>query len=268
MKIVSKTNSKLPLMSFKDFSEREVKYAPINVETINDEGIFQGYASLFNTVDLTKDKVVRGAFSKGLKHKSPLNIKMLYQHNPSEPIGIWQVIKEDHKGLYVQGKLLKEIRRGKEVLALMRQGALDGLSIGYKTIRSRQTNKKTTTERTGGIHPSNTKNGAIRELLEIDLYEISVVTFPMHPDARVQAVKTLAMKNGFPTIREFERWLMRDAGFTRKQAQIAIAKGFKTLALTRDAESNQKNLTKRNLKFNSHLSLIEKMKQATKQLTN
>lgn len=257
MKIAPKIKNKSFQMSLKDFSEREVKYAPINVETINEEGEFEGYASLFNTVDLTKDMVVRGAFAKGLRQKSPLNIKMLYQHNPSEPIGIWQTIKEDQKGLYVQGKLLKEIRRGKEVLALMKQGALDGLSIGYKTIRSRQTNSNKAAKR----------SGVIRELLEIDLYEISIVTFPMHPDARVQKVKTLPIRNGLPTIREFERWLMRDAGFTRKQAQTAIAKGFKTLALTRDAEAEQSSLTRRTLKLNSHLSLTEKLKKATQQFT-
>ncbi len=258
---LSKTNQ--PRLSFKDFSEREVKYAPINVETINDEGVFEGYASLFITVDLTKDRVLKGAFAKGLKGKSPLNIKMLYQHNPNEPIGIWQVIKEDHKGLYVQGKLLKEIERAKEVLALMKQGALDGLSIGYKTIRSKRSNYSAVTTTN-----QRAEKKAIRDLLEVDLYEISIVTFPMHPDARVHSVKTLAMKNGLPTIRDFERWLMRDAGFTRKQAQTAIAKGFKTLALTRDAESEKENEQKINQAVYSKLPLTEKLKQAKKLFTN
>lgn len=250
-------------ITHKDFSEREVKYAPLNVETVSDEGIFEGYASLFNTIDLTKDRVIKGAFAKGLKGKSPLNVKMLYQHNPNEPIGIWQVIKEDHKGLYVQGKLLKEITRAKEVLALMKQGALDGLSIGYKTIRSKRSNNSGVKQRNQPAQKT-----AIRDLIEVDLYEISIVTFPMHPDARVHSVKTLAMKNGLPTIREFERWLMRDAGFTRKQAQTAIAKGFKTLALTRDAESEKENKQKINQAVYSKLPLTDKLKQATKLFTN
>ena len=188
---------------------------------------------------------------------------MLYQHNPNEPIGIWQVIKEDHKGLYVQGKLLKEITRAKEVLALMKQGALDGLSIGYKTIRSKRSNNSGVKQRNQPAQKT-----AIRDLIEVDLYEISIVTFPMHPDARVHSVKTLAMKNGLPTIREFERWLMRDAGFTRKQAQTAIAKGFKTLALTRDAESEKENEQKINQAVYSKLPLTDKLKQATKLFTN
>lgn len=219
------------MISHKDFEDREIKYAPLNLNTVASDGIFEGYASLFNTIDMGNDSVAPGAFKKYLgrqsinrsgKNTSPFSVKMLYQHNPSEPIGIWEVIREDHKGLYVKGRLIPEIRRAKEVLALMKRGAIDGLSIGYKTIRSRQMNK-----------------GSVRQLLEVELYEVSVVTFPMHPGARVQAVKTLAITNGLPNIRDFERWLTRDAGFTRRQAQTAIAKGFKILVNKRDAEGRE-----------------------------
>lgn len=227
-----------PSMSSKDFIDREVKYAPLNLETVSGEGIFEGYASLFDTIDLSKDVVRKGAFTKGIKSKSPLSVKMLYQHNPCEPIGVWQTIKEDHKGLFVKGKLLTEIQRAKEVLSLMKQGALDGLSIGYKTIRSQKKNLSKTASSPQGQQPAERRQGVVRELLEIDLYEISIVTFPMHPDARVDRVKSLDISSGYPTIRDFERWLMRDAGFTRKQAQTAIAKGFKSLAFTREAEAS------------------------------
>ena len=209
----------LLMISHQDFAERELKYAPVALQEVSDEGVFAGYASLFDTVDLGRDSVVKGAFQNCLKRTPPLAIKLLYQHNPSEPIGVWEEIKEDHKGLYVKGKLLPEIARAKDVLTLMQKGALDGLSIGFKTVRSRKL-----------------KNGAVRQLLEVDLYEISIVTFPMHPDARAQMVKTLPAANGLPTIRDFERWLMRDAGFTRRQAQTAIAQGFKSLLLKRDVE--------------------------------
>lgn len=226
-----------PSMSTKDFIDREVKYAPLNLETVSCEGVFEGYASLFDTVDLSKDVVRKGAFAKGINSKTPLSVKMLYQHNPCEPIGVWQTIKEDHKGLFVKGKLLTEIQRAKEVLSLMKQGALDGLSIGYKTIRSQKKNLSKTANALHGQQPVASRQGLVRELLEIDLYEISIVTFPMHPDARVDKVKSLDISSGYPTIRDFERWLMRDAGFTRKQAQTAIAKGFKSLAFTREAEA-------------------------------
>jgi len=236
------------MISHKDFSDRELKYAPVALDTVSDEGVFSGYASIFNTVDLGRDVVAQGAFSKCLKRVKPLSVKMLYQHNPAEPIGIWERIYEDHKGLYVQGRLLSDIRRGGEVLSLIRKGALDGLSIGFKTLRSRPMNK-----------------GAVRLILELDLYEISIVTFPMHRDARVQMVKSLPLVNGLPTIRDFERWLMRDAGFTRRQAQTAIAKGFKSLLLKRDVEGARNSTNKK--VPTSMTALAQKFRHAALTLT-
>ena len=208
----TKKNSPLP----------EVKYAPVSFNTVSTEGVFEGYASLFNTIDIGDDIVRRGAFAKSLQKTPPSQIKLLYQHNPNEPIGIWQSVREDHKGLYVKGRLLTEITRAKEVHVLMKRGALDGLSIGFKTKKS-----------------SPLRGGKGRQLLELDLYEISIVTFPMHPSARVTNVKAKPGANGLATIRDFERWLTRDAGFTRQQAKIAIADGFKTLLKKRDALQEQ-----------------------------
>src|SRR5690606_11764798 len=116
---------------------------------------------------------------------------LLYQHDPSEVIGVWTSIAEDEKGLFVEGRLLPEISRAREVLSLMRAGAIDGLSIGYHVVRAR------TDAKTG-----------LRRLIEVDLWEISVVTFPMLPAARISAVKAGAR----PSTREFERWLTQDAG--------------------------------------------------------
>ncbi len=202
----------------KNTALHERKYAPVALNTVNNEGVFEGYASLFNTLDLGHDIVRRGAFQKTLQKTPASQIKLLYQHNPNEPIGIWQSVREDHKGLYVKGRLLTEITRAKEVHVLMKRGALDGLSIGFKTKKA-----------------APLRGGKGRQLLELDLYEISVVTFPMHPSARVTNVKTKPGANGLATIRDFERWLTRDAGFTRQQAKIAIADGFKTLLKKRDA---------------------------------
>lgn len=212
------------MTSSKDFAERELKYASLDLQNVNREGVFEGYASLFHTIDLGRDIVNKGAFQNSLINKPPLSVKMLYQHNPSDPIGIWETIKEDHKGLYVKGRLILEIQRAREVHTLMKAGAIDGLSIGFKTLRSKSLPKM---------------RG--RELIELELFEISVVTFPMHPNARVHHIKRQTVANGLPSIRDFERWLMRDAGFTRREAQTAIAKGFRSLTRIRDDAGNNKS---------------------------
>jgi HK97 family phage prohead protease len=133
---------------------------------------------------------------------------MLWQHDASEPIGVWTAIREDARGLYVEGRLAKGVARARDALELMRGGGLDGLSIGFRTVKARKD------ARTG-----------LRHVIEADLWEISVVTFPMLPQARVSSVKAT-----LPTIREFERWLTRDAGLSRTAAKTVIAKGFAALA--------------------------------------
>ena len=214
----------MTMINPQDFAAREMKYAPVTLEDVSAKGVFEGYASLFNTVDLGRDTVAPGAFRRSLRAQTALGVKMLYQHDPREPIGIWEIIREDTKGLYVKGRLLPGIRRAGEVLTLMKEGALDGLSIGFKTLKSRSQ-----------------KGAALRQLLDVELYEISIVTFPMHPGARAAMVtKTqpaLPITAGLPTVRNFERWLMQDAGFTRRQARLAIASGFKALAVTPGAEA-------------------------------
>lgn len=146
---------------------------PFDMKSLRPDGVFDGYASLFNREDLGRDIILPGAFAESLAKRGAGGIKMLFQHDPAEPIGVWETIREDAKGLYVRGRLLSEVARAKEVLALMKAGALDGLSIGFKAITSRR-------ERPGGI----------RRISRIDLWEISVVTFPMMPEARVAIVKS------------------------------------------------------------------------------
>ena len=150
----------------------ETKFARASLSAVEADGTFTGYASLFGKADLGRDMVMRGAFRASLARRGVAGVKMLYQHDPAEPIGVWLEIREDGEGLFVKGKLTTEVARAREVLSLMRAGALDGLSIGYRTVRGR-------TEKASGI----------RRLLEVDLWEISVVTFPMLPDARVSSVK-------------------------------------------------------------------------------
>lgn len=138
-------------------------------------GVFSGYASLFNRRDQAGDVVMPGAFAASLKKRGAENIRMLFQHDPSEPVGTWLEIKETTRGLYVQGRLDKNVQRGRELLSLLENKGLDGLSIGFKTVAAtRDINRKA------------------RLLTEIDLWEISLVTFPMLDGARVNAVKSRA----------------------------------------------------------------------------
>ena len=151
--------------------QTETKFARAALAATED-GTFAGYASLFGRTDLGRDMVMRGAFAASLRTRGAGGIKMLYQHDPLQPIGVWDEIREDDRGLFVKGRLTTGVARAREVLSLMRAGALDGLSIGYRTVRGRTDGKS-----------------GVRQLLEVDLWEISVVTFPMLPEARVAAVK-------------------------------------------------------------------------------
>ena len=202
---------------------RETKFAQAEIERVRLDGTFAGYAAIFSERDLGNDVIAPGAFIRSLERRGAGNIRMLFQHDPDQPIGTWQSVREDGRGLYVTGKLARNVEKGREVLELMRAGALDGLSIGFRTVRAR-----------------NQKSGAqaTRHILEADLWEISVVTFPMQPDARIDAVKS-ASSGRLPTTRQFERWLTRDAGLTRTEARTVIAKGFSHLTGMLDAAAPQ-----------------------------
>ncbi len=150
----------------------EARFQALDVKRVREDGVFEGYASLFNQEDLGGDVIFPGAFRESLAKRGAAGIKMLFQHDPNQPIGVWLSLTEDARGLYVEGRLMAEVERAREVLALMRAGALDGLSIGFKTVFGRRDG------RTG-----------VRRLMSVDLWEVSVVTFPMLPEARVRAVK-------------------------------------------------------------------------------
>ncbi|WP_112323295.1 HK97 family phage prohead protease [Oceanibium sediminis] len=147
----------------------ETKYCALGEDLALTDCAIEGYASLFGATDQGGDIVQPGAYATSLKsHRGARrNVKMLWQHDPTRPIGVWDEIREDARGLYVKGRILSEVQDGREALALLEAGAIDGLSIGYRTIRAE-------------------KAGTGRKLLEIDLWEVSVVTFPMLPEARVQ----------------------------------------------------------------------------------
>ena len=190
----------------------EAKFQRIALEDVAADGTFEGYASLFGVPDQGGDIVEPGAFAASLKRRPARDVRLLFQHDPSEPIGLWTTLREDARGLFVQGRLMPEVSRGAEVLALMRAGAVDGLSIGYRTVRARRDAAR-----------------GLRILTEIDLWEVSIVTFPMLPDARISGVKSRPT-----TQRDLERWLRRDAGLSRADAAALLAGGWKALRARRD----------------------------------
>lgn len=131
--------------------------------------VIEGYASLFGLTDQGGDIIQRGAYAASLKRLAGKGdrVRMLWQHDPARPIGVWDDIREDDKGLWVKGRLLPEIAQAREAAALIEAGAIDGLSIGYRTISAERDSK------------------GRRLLSEVELWEVSLVTFPMLPDARV-----------------------------------------------------------------------------------
>lgn len=161
-------------------AQRESKLLPLQPMRVAPSGLFEGYASLFHVPDLGKDVVEPGAFRESLTRRGAAGIKLLWQHDPSEPIGRWLSLIEDGRGLFVRGRLSLAVGRAREVLALMREGAVDGLSIGFRTEKARNE------PRTG-----------LRRLERVDLWEVSIVTFPLLPQARISAVKAFSAAPSF-----------------------------------------------------------------------
>jgi HK97 family phage prohead protease len=201
------------------------------------DGTFEGYASVFDIVDQGMDVVSPGAFRRSLD--AGRKIKMLWQHDQQQPIGVFDEVREDERGLFVKGRISKDVQKGREAMALMRMGALDSMSIGYRT-------KEATQE----------GNGRVRRLNEVDLFEISLVTFPMLPAATITDVKSVT------TEREFERFL-RDAGYSRKEATAIALHGFKGLTDQRDAVEDEDESEASELR-----GFIEQLRQLQEALTN
>ena len=197
------------------------------------DGVFEGYLSTFGNVDQGMDVIQRGAFTKSLG--SGRKVKLLWQHDPTQPIGVWDELQEDERGLYGKGRIAKDVAKGAEAMSLLRMGAMDGISIGYRTIQA---------EREG--------NGAVRKLIEVDLFEASLVTFPMNEMATVTDIKSIA------TERDFEAFL-RDAGFSRKEATAIASHGFKAIAGQRDAAQDDAATEGANALFEQIRLLQEKI---------
>jgi len=137
---------------------------------IDAEGRFAGYASVFNRLDSGGDIVLPGAFAKSLTKRRG-RIRLLFQHDPTEPVGTWESMAEDSHGLFVAGRLVPGVPRSDALRRLIGNGALDGLSIGFRTVKA-------------------SRRDGNRLLHEIDLYEVSIVTFPMMEEARIASPLT------------------------------------------------------------------------------
>ncbi len=189
-----------------DILDLECDYKELDTD---DDGTFEGYASVFNNKDLGNDVIKQGAFSESIKGKKPKQIKLLYQHKTDEPIGVIDSLVEDTRGLKIKGRLAMGTQKGKEVFELMKMGALDSMSIGYR------------------LSPDDYKYSdklKKRTITNLDLMEISMVTFPMNPKAKITKVKLAEMN-----VREIEHYL-RDVGLmsssVAKQSANVLYKSF------------------------------------------
>jgi len=191
------------LAELKDILEvkSELKAYEDEEEENKEYGEFEGYGSVFGNKDLGNDVIEKGAFAKSLRRRKAKGVKLLYQHKSDMPIGVFDEIKEDEHGLVVKGRLALKTQAGAEAYELLKMGALDGLSIGFRV------NPK---------EVSYDKRGGKRIIKEVDLMEVSLVTFPMNPQATVRSVKGEEI-----SIREWENGLRDAFSLSRSEAKVA-----------------------------------------------
>lgn len=209
-------------MKTKDFA--------LEVKDLSEDGTFEGYGSIFGNVDSYGEKVMPGAFVESLaKHKREgSNVLMLWNHDSHQPIGVWEDLAEDAKGLWGKGRFLLDIQRAREVHTLAKAKAIGGLSIGYREEDTDQ-------------------DGAVRLLKKLNLYEISPVTFPANRRARIESVKSERMdefarrlRDGDPMpIKDFED-ILRESGVPKSMA-VAIASHGYAKAIRSESEGEKAN---------------------------
>ncbi|MBL3608212.1 HK97 family phage prohead protease [Rhodovulum sulfidophilum] len=183
----------------------------LELKALTDDGTVEGYAAIFGNVDNGGDKIAPGAFVGGMTkaRQSGRSIKMLWNHDPYQPIGVWEDLAEDAKGLWGKGRLVLDVPKAREIHALMKAGVISGLSIGYRTREAEP-------------------DGNVRVIKKADLFEISPVTFPMNERARISAVKSDGMDDVVNKLRAGDRLTEREfelmakgLGLSNSQAERA-----------------------------------------------
>lgn len=196
----------------------ETKHLDVSfeVKSINDDGTVEGYGSVFGVKDSYSDIIQKGAFENSIKtHQTGKSMPaLLWQHDSSQPIGVWTEMSEDDNGLKVKGRLAMDTEKGKEAYSLLKMGAISGLSIGYIT------NAYLYDEKTD-----------VRTLTDVDLWEVSLVTFPSNTKARVTHVKSA---DDAQTLKDAER-ILRDSGFSKQDATSFVSR-VKTLSSRSDSD--------------------------------
>lgn len=185
-----------------------------HIKAVQSDGLFTGYGSVFDTIDSYREKVAPGAFAESIKtrQKNGRKLPVLWQHNSAQPIGIYEKVSEDENGLWLEGRLLvDDVALAKEAQALMKAGAVTGLSIGYYVKADSYDEKE-----------------RIRTLTAVDLQETSIVTFPANDEARIESVKAQIAHGTLPSLSEFED-ILREAGFSKSQAAVIANRGLKHL---------------------------------------
>lgn len=179
---------------------------PFKIKSLNSNGTFSGYASVFGELDSYRDIVIKGAFTKSIAQFAELDRKvpMLWQHRSAEPMGVYTKLEEDDHGLYVEGEINMDTQRGREGHSLMKQGAISGLSIGYDTVMFKD----------DGVR-------LVRELHEVNLWEISPVTFPAGDSARISQVKNWGE---LTTLAQCEEALQTMFGLSSSEATAMVSR--------------------------------------------
>jgi len=200
----------------------EHKRVSMIIDEITEDGTIRGYGSIFGNVDLGGDIVAPGAFKKSIRERKGKVLPMLWNHDPGHPIGKWTAIEEDERGLKMEGRVTPGVSKGSEVLAMVRDGVIDGMSIGFNSIKA-----------------DRDEVSGVRTLKEVELWEVSLVTFPMNTEATVQGVKALSIEDAREiTERDWEDILTgkRDAiRLSRTTAQALMKGGLPAIGATRDA---------------------------------
>lgn len=198
------------------FGSRKTLDFGLEIKEVAEDGTFSGYGSVFGVLDTYSDRVAPGAFRASLaEHRSAGTMPaLLWQHDQRQPIGVYTAMKEDERGLLVEGKLALKTRQGAEAHELLQMKAISGLSIGFVTVKSERDEKS-----------------GVRTVKQADLWEVSLVTFPANGAARVSNIRAAER---IRTVREFEGFLRDEGGFSNAQARCIASGGFKAASHLRD----------------------------------